>query len=346
MVKTGDRFKIRRTGAGGAKAVRRVGNGACLVPPAPGATINMSLSFRKRLLSFIEKRPLDTRDLVYAAAKSGALTGQQECIDYVCDKLAVNTPGMWAYGWDELQLLKRIMQKRPELKPGPDDEATARKIAGVPDRHPVLLNQKRWFVLMDDGHPAADGRFRITIIDAVSKKILKTIGAEGGRSSLSLPVRVDESAVRILAKYQGVIHTRADFFLDDDGKPTSPLPDQIIIKSQADYDRFVARIPASVPLATKGADHANDDPLRKKPVIDFSQNMMIVVVQKESMYRCPDIISITRPDGGLVVTYAMPDLRQYAGAQEDGNGTYCAVIVPRSDGAVTFMKRQGKNPHQ
>jgi hypothetical protein len=165
--------------------------------------------------------------------------------------------------------------------------------------------------------------------------LLCLLGCRNSRESL--PVSI---------KYQGVINPMAEFYLDDQLKPVSPCPSQGVITNQKDYDLFVGRIPAKVPFRTKGDDHPNDDPLYKKPPIDFTKQMMIMVVQKASMYRSPDITSVALSDESLQVTYIMPDLQQYAGAQENGNGTYCAVVVPRHDGPVRFTEKKSETTQQ
>jgi hypothetical protein len=158
-------------------------------------------NFRHRLLALIRKRPLDTRKLVYQAAKSACVTGQSDAVDHVCDKLAKPTtavresargetklPGLrpgivgkWDYGWTELQLLKRVVKEHPEHGASPEAGSLACRTARVSDQCPVLENQERWFVLLDEGHPGADGRFRITIIDATSREMIKSIERDGRR---------------------------------------------------------------------------------------------------------------------------------------------------------------------
>lgn len=138
--------------------------------------------YRARLLGFIKSRPLDRRRLVWLAARSAAAAGSFDALDFLCDRLVVDWPiPSFDFGYIELQLMQRMLGKHRELVPSDEEAARARKIAGDSPTCPVLKNQGRLFVLLDRGHPAADGIFRITVIDAQSHKVIKTVGTGGGQ---------------------------------------------------------------------------------------------------------------------------------------------------------------------
>ena len=133
--------------------------------------------YRARLLGFIKSRPLDRRRLVWLAARSAAATGSFDALDFLCDRLVVDWPiPSFDFGYVELQIMRRMLDKHRALAPSDEEAARARKIAGDSPTCPVLKNQGRLFVLLDRGHPAGDGYFRITVIDAKSNKAIKTVG--------------------------------------------------------------------------------------------------------------------------------------------------------------------------
>lgn len=149
-----------------------------------GAWDEVPRTYRTRLLGFMSGRPLDPRGLVHAAAMSAAKAANPQALDFLCDRLvSANTPCFGA-GWDELQIIQALVRRDPKLAPPETEAALARKLAGETTPCLVLKNQDRWFVLLDEGHPGADGRFRITIIDAKSQKVIKAVGTDGGLRSL------------------------------------------------------------------------------------------------------------------------------------------------------------------
>ena len=148
-------------------------------------------------------------------------------------------------------------------------------------------------------------------------------------------VRLAAQAGPIMAKYKGRIATEP-FPLPDKNAKAVPFQKETVITNQAQYDLFVARLPKMEPLNTKGDDHPNDDPLLKKPPVNFADNMVLAVT-RDNMYLPPDITHMAVSDGSLVVHYTEEELGEVANYQQQGGlGTYCAVVVPKTTRKIVF----------
>ena len=144
--------------------------------------------YQTRLLGFIKRRPVDGRRLVHAAAMSAARAGNSDAIDFLCDRL-VSTSGMtgFLHGYYEVQLFCALLKRDSSLNPAKEVAKRACEAADAPATEPVWANQGRLFVLFPRGHPAADGQYRITVVDAKSFEVVKTI-AQGGE-----PLRLERA---------------------------------------------------------------------------------------------------------------------------------------------------------
>jgi hypothetical protein len=140
----------------------------------------------------------------------------------------------------------------------------------------------------------------------------------------------------ILTNYSGRIYTDTGFFRDDQFKDVHPLAKETIIRNTNDYNLFTARLPAMEPLNTKGDDHPNDDPLFKKPVIDFTKHMMAAVV-RDNMYVPAKITRATISNQIVIIEYTEEELGGWAVCQQEGGlGMYCAVLLPKTDKKIQF----------
>ena len=79
---------------------------------------------------------------------------------------------------------------------------------------------------------------------------------------------------QIIASYEGRVS------LDSSGQSSGPT--EIIIRSQADYEAFLIRIPRNKITKVNPAP-PSDDPLLGKPVIDFESHMMLVALRAGTM---------------------------------------------------------------
>ncbi|MFP6884134.1 MAG: hypothetical protein VCA40_06855 [Roseibacillus sp.] len=147
-----------------------------------------------------------------------------------------------------------------------------------------------------------------------------------------------EAAVPVIATYEGRIGTASYQGSPDGFSFAATGPTEIIIRTQADYEAFVARLPQRQITKTNPAP-PSDDPLLKKPAIDFENNIMLVAIRSDSMYVSPQFESIVADKNALIVRISDPDLGETGSAnQQGGIGTYQAVVVPKRKGPIQFIR--------
>ena len=136
--------------------------------------------------------------------------------------------------------------------------------------------------------------------------------------------------IQVITSYHG----RVALDLTDQGSGRS----EMIIRSQADYEGFLTMIPKRQITRTKPAP-PSEDPLLKHPPIDFENSMMLVAIRSDSMYVTPEFKSITSDKNGLSVRITDPELGDTKALnQQEGIGTYQAVIIPHREGLITFIR--------
>jgi len=119
----------------------------------------------------------------------------------------------------------------------------------------------------------------------------------------------------------------------DLGGPGDTTP--LVIRDQAAYDAFVDTLPTQR-IQKKQPAPPSDDPLLKRPAVDFTQHMLLVAL-RDDMYVGPVIRAVRPVASDLLVEVDHPDPGEtvYA-ARAMGVGTYHAVKVPRVDGEVRW----------
>ena len=136
---------------------------------------------------------------------------------------------------------------------------------------------------------------------------------------------------QIIASYEGRVS------LDSSGQSSGPT--EIIIRSQADYEAFLIRIPRNKITKVNPAP-PSDDPLLGKPFIDFESHMMLVALRAGTMYVAPRFLSISTDKNGLIVHIQDPDLGETIFAnQQEGIGSYRAVVVAKDRGPIRFFRQ-------
>ena len=80
---------------------------------------------------------------------------------------------------------------------------------------------------------------------------------------------------------------------------------EVIIRSQADYEGFVTKIPKRQITKTRPAP-PSEDLLLRHPSVDFENSMMLVAIRSDSMYVAPEFKSITSDKNGLSVRITDP----------------------------------------
>ena len=155
--------------------------------------------------------------------------------------------------------------------------------------------------------------------------------------AITTAVVLAEVALPVVASYEGRI--RATDFDRNFRKVTGPT--EMIIKTQAQYEAFVGKIPKRTISKTNPAPPSKD-PLLKKPAIDFSKYVMLVAVRPDSMYVTPQIESVVAGKDALLVHILDPDLGETRFLnQMQGIGTYLAVVVPKHKGPIQFLRKKG-----
>ena len=156
--------------------------------------------------------------------------------------------------------------------------------------------------------------------------------------TITMSVVLAEVAVPVVASYEGRI--RAMGFDRNFRKVTGPT--ELIIKTQADYEAFVGKIPKRTITKTNPSP-TSKDPLLKKPPIDFGKHMMLAAIRPDSMYVSPKFESLIVDKDTLRVNILDPDLGETRFLnQMQGIGTYLAVVVPKHADPVKFIRTKGK----
>ena len=142
----------------------------------------------------------------------------------------------------------------------------------------------------------------------------------------------------VVASYRGLIHAMSY----DRNFRELKGPTERIIRTQADYESFVGKIPKRTISKTNPSPPSND-PLLKKPPVDFEKHMMLVAVRANSMYVTPKLESIAVEKGTMFVHVLDPDLGDTRFLnQMQGIGTYLALVVPKHAGPIKFLRKKGK----
>ena len=142
--------------------------------------------------------------------------------------------------------------------------------------------------------------------------------------------------VPAVASYEGRVYVGPGF------RKKAPDPTERIIKTQAEYDAFVGKIPKRT-ISKTNPSPPSKDPLLKKPAIDFGKHMMLVAIRPDSMYVTPKLESVVAEKNTLLVHILDPDLGETRFLnQMEGIGTYLAVVVPKHAGSIKFLRTKGK----
>lgn len=110
-----------------------------------------------------------------------------------------------------------------------------------------------------------------------------------------------------------------------------------VIRTVQEYHAFIATIPQR--KGWLAALPPNLDPLREKPPLDFSRQMLLVVVGPDpAVHLHPKLERINRENGSLVVRYRLPD-RFGEEVRFPGHlGYYRSLLVRQSSLPVRFVR--------
>lgn len=134
----------------------------------------------------------------------------------------------------------------------------------------------------------------------------------------------------ILQIWGGPIHLKLSEF-------EAELSTSSTVKNDAEYDAFIAQIPTKrIQMRQPAPD--SDDPMLKRPAIDFS-SQMLVVVRSSSLYEVPEIVKILDRGDEREVVYTIPPVENlYDCCQPGATGRYAAALVARTEGEVRFSR--------
>lgn len=116
-----------------------------------------------------------------------------------------------------------------------------------------------------------------------------------------------------------------------------------VLRTQKDYDDFVARVPTVV-LQKRLPAPASNDPLLKKPGVDFEETFLFAV-WSHNVHVDAKVLNVQKVGVDLEVDLAFgapSDYRAYAAP--DGYGQYHLVAVPPFTGELKIESIQKKAP--
>ena len=143
----------------------------------------------------------------------------------------------------------------------------------------------------------------------------------------------ENKVVEIIETYSGMASFGYDVSGDGDIGSTAPL----VIKNKEDYEIFIAMIPEYKMTPITPAP-PSDDPLLKKPHIDFDNHMMLVIFSHDTnMFISLKIEKVEIIGKKMIVTtwYEDPDPNAMVAKIID-YGFYYAVVVEAFDGEIVF----------
>jgi hypothetical protein len=106
-----------------------------------------------------------------------------------------------------------------------------------------------------------------------------------------------------------------------------PKQDTFVIRDDDAWQIFLDRIPRER-VQMKQPAPPSDDPLLARPPVDFTRDMVVVVILGDTLDR-PGIERVVLEGDVLHVTYVLPAPGR--GARPLGIGSYAAAVVPRHD---------------
>ena len=156
-----------------------------------------------------------------------------------------------------------------------------------------------------------------------------------------MPFQTEKNAgtkVPVVVSYRGLIYAMS---YDRNFREVKG-PTEHIIRTEAEFDAFLRKIPKRT-ISKTNPSPPSKDPLLKKPRIDFDKQMMLVAVQANSMYVTPKLESVAVEKETMLVHILDPALGETRFLnQMQGIGTYLAVIVPKHTGPIKFLRKKGE----
>jgi hypothetical protein len=140
----------------------------------------------------------------------------------------------------------------------------------------------------------------------------------------------------ILNEYNGLVSS--GLRLENDKMVQSPN-ETYVIRNNKEYNSFIDRILTHEVSMKNPADPSND-PLLKKPFVDFDKNMMLVCIRHDGIYGEIKLLDIKYDVTPAEVFVNFPPLseesKMYTQPTSD-IGKYTAYVVKRIDKEVKFV---------
>lgn len=110
----------------------------------------------------------------------------------------------------------------------------------------------------------------------------------------------------------------------------------LVIRSDAEYDAFVGRLPERR-IQMRQPAPPSTDPLRQRPPVDFGEFMLVVVIRGDTLSAAAELGRVVATGDDAVVEYAAAEPPPEA--RPSGIGAYAAARVARVGGEVRFEER-------
>jgi hypothetical protein len=128
-------------------------------------------------------------------AADSALRAADAVVDETCCHiLSVVRASHVTVNRDLLERLEGLARANPGILAPPASARKARDIAGRVGDWPVVENKGMWFVLENQGHPASDGFFRVSVVDIAAGRLVGKIADSTGNAPASTPARGTQDA--------------------------------------------------------------------------------------------------------------------------------------------------------
>ena len=151
-------------------------------------------------------------------------------------------------------------------------------------------------------------------------------------STLVLSTKAKEGCVTAVCEYRGFISLDSSL-----SGAKQHLYEGIVIRSDQAHEAFIARIPKRQIYGKL----PSDNPLLKRPPVDYSRYIMVIAVSADMRVR-PRIDAVMRTASGLTVKVVLPDIGSMIRAPRySAIGSYLAVVVPKVAGTVGFTFTAG-----
>lgn len=139
----------------------------------------------------------------------------------------------------------------------------------------------------------------------------------------------------ILDEYSGMVSSTIIF---ENGTKSTSSTETFVIKNESEYTKFIDRI-YKYELSKQQPLIENKDRLRKKPSIDFTKQMLIVLVRNDNPLASMQLRNVkveTDPIIATVTKKELSDAAKYSSYPLD-MGSYNAYLVKKEEKEIQFI---------